>query len=134
MGNLPGPFVVNTTQLVVNTTEKFQSNKAPIKANAFVVNTTEKFQSNKAPIKGNAFVVNTTEKFQSNKAPIKANAFVANTTQSNKAPVYDMDIINQLIQFDMGTESEIMNAMDAVNDRNDVNQIIEYLKNVDKTF
>ena len=40
---------------------------------------------------------------------------------------YDLDIINQLIQFEIGTKSQIMYAMDMVNNRNDINEIADYL-------
>ena len=45
---------------------------------------------------------------------------------------YDMDIINQLIEFEMGTKSQIINAMNNVVDKNDINQIVEYLKSKHK--
>ena len=40
---------------------------------------------------------------------------------------YDINIVNQLLAFEMGTKSEIMYAMDMVNNRNDINEIIDYL-------
>ena len=43
--------------------------------------------------------------------------------------LYNKEIINQLIQFEIGTKIEIMNAMDNVKNRNDINQIVEYLTN-----
>ena len=41
--------------------------------------------------------------------------------------LYNTDIINQLIQFEIGSKIEIMDAMDNITNRNDINQIVEYL-------
>ena len=37
---------------------------------------------------------------------------------------YNNHIINQLIQLEIATKNEIMNAMDVVNNRNDIDEIL----------
>ena len=46
---------------------------------------------------------------------------------NNNNDLYNIDIINELISFEIGTKSEIMNAMDNVINRNDINEIVEYI-------
>ena len=41
--------------------------------------------------------------------------------------LYNIDIINQLIELEISTKNKIINAMDMVNNRNDINEIVEYL-------
>ena len=36
-------------------------------------------------------------------------------------------MINQLIQFELGTRSQIIKAIQSVNNRNDINEVVEYL-------
>ena len=43
---------------------------------------------------------------------------------SNK---YNNDIINQLIEFEIGTKEEIINAMNMVTNHNDINEIVDYI-------
>ena len=43
-----------------------------------------------------------------------------------------MDIIDQLIQFNVGTRSQIDMVMDLVNDRNDINEITDYFQHVNE--
>ena len=50
-----------------------------------------------------------------------------NKLKKLKNLLYNTDIINQLIQFEIGTKMEIMNAMDNVKNRNDINEIVEYI-------
>ena len=50
-----------------------------------------------------------------------------NNNDRNDKTKYDQDIINQLIAFEIGTKIEIMDAMDNVINRNDINEITEYL-------
>ena len=40
---------------------------------------------------------------------------------------YDNDLINQLLQLELGTKDQIINAMDNVVNSNDIDEITEYL-------
>ena len=41
---------------------------------------------------------------------------------------YNMDIVHQLVILGYGTKSQIMDAIDEVTNKNDINEIIEYLE------
>ena len=40
---------------------------------------------------------------------------------------YDSNVINKLMTLQLGTKSQIIHAMDMVSNRNDVNEIADYL-------
>ena len=42
---------------------------------------------------------------------------------------YNEDIIKQLITFGIGTRNEIISAMNQIVNKNDINEIIDYLNN-----
>ena len=52
---------------------------------------------------------------------------INNDKQKQNQDNCNKDIINELIALELGTKSQIINAMNNVENKNDINQIAEYL-------
>eukprot|EP01083_Nonionella_stella_P257414 881148_1 len=63
-------------------------------------------------------------------------AFIAqpNNTEQKSDDVepdeYNQDIVNQLLELEIGTKQQILNAMDKVQNKNDIQEIAEYLMSI----